>query len=93
LPDYDAPIDERHSDGFFINGKMREIFMNKAVAGIGLHRALKGLNSDDVVKKAVIDLRGQFSESEIVHAVKFSLPNGVDRHFVSRIVQIANGMK
>lgn len=93
LPDYDAPIDEKHADGFFINGKMREIFMNKAVAGNGIHRALKGLSPDDVVKKAVIDLKGQFSESEIIHAVKFSLPNGVDRHFVSKIVQIANRLK
>lgn len=93
LPDYDAPIDEKHAEGFFINGKMRQIFMDKAKAGLGIQRALKGLSPDDVVKKAVIDLKGQFSESEIIHAVKFSLPNGVDRHFVSKIVQIANHLK
>lgn len=93
LPDFTATIDPKHAEGFFINGKFREILMDQEFARRKLLPALKGLSHKNVTSTAVVRLKERYDEKSIGDVVACSFPLGADRCLVTNIVQIANSMK
>lgn len=93
LPNFTAPVKKEHADGFLINGIFRQVSMFKDVAERTIDKAMQGLHRAEVVKRALIDLKGEFDKQSIDDAVNMRFPHNADRCFVAKIVQVANSMK
>lgn len=99
LPDYKAPIDPSHCEGFKIDGVLRTIFMDRNVAKKAVERALTGLTPAEVVKRVMSDyvhelkIQLNFPKTDISRATHGNFGSGANRHLVANIIKTAEAMK
>lgn len=95
LPDYKAPIDLAHINGFMINGVLRNIFMDRNIARKEIQNAVVGVKISDLVKRAMEDFGKalKISPTDLSRAVSGTLNSGANRQWVTNIVKTAQDMR